>query len=464
MSRRDTLTPGDRPTDRAARGARVGQVAARAAARRATSAIREPFLSEEQKAQARDEQMLRLADDLATTLGTMKGAAMKLGQLLSLLNFGLSSAQARDEFARRLSPLFSRAPTVDNALMFRLMDSEWGALRDRVRSVDPEPLATASLGQVYRATLTDGREVAVKVQYPWARSAVRADLKNLALLVRLRARAYPVKGLQAVVAEVSRQITAELDYRRELSNHRAVYEAHRDHPVFVIPEPINELCTERILVTEYLAGTELHHLTDVDQTVRDHIGEAVFRFYCANIYGSGEFCADPHPGNILCLPDNRVGFVDFGLYVRMDEDEVELERSVLAAVMRGDAQTAHRLASVAGFIVDAEALPPEMALQYMRAVAGWYLTPGLVQVTDKVAYKALSQAMLPQSDYRSGIFKQRMHSAHAFSRRTEMSVCALLGTLQARGRWHDIASEWALKAEPATDMGQQIARWRSRIR
>ncbi|WP_029118308.1 MULTISPECIES: AarF/ABC1/UbiB kinase family protein [unclassified Mycobacterium] len=458
------MTPGDQPTDRAARGARVGQVAARAAARAATSAVRQPFLSEEQKAQARDEQMLRLADDLAATLGTMKGAAMKLGQLLSLLNFGLSSAQTRDEFSRRLSPLFSRAPAVDNAVMFRLMDSEWGARRGRVRTIEPEPVATASLGQVYRARLTDGRDVAVKVQYPWARSAVRADLKNLALLVRLRAGAYPVRGLNAVVAEVSRQITAELDYRRELTNHRAVFEAHREHPVFVIPEPIDELCTDRVLVTEYLDGTQLHHLTDVDQTVRDHIGEAVFRFYCANIYTSGEFCADPHPGNILHLPDNRIGFVDFGLYVRMSRAEVDLERSVLKAVMRGDAATAHRLASVAGFIVDAEALPPVMALEYMRAVAGWYLTPGLSQVTDKVAYKALSQAMLPQSDYRSGIFKQRMHSAHAFSRRTEMSVCALLGTLQAQSRWHDIASEWALDAAPATEMGQQIARWRSRIR
>ncbi len=458
------MSTGDQPTDRAARSALVGQVAARLAVRRATSAIRQPFLSEAQKAQARDEQMLRLADDLADTLGTMKGAAMKLGQLLSLLNFGLSSAQSRDEFSRRLSPLFSRAPAVDNAVMFRLMDTEWGALRDRVRTIEPEPVATASLGQVYRAILTDGRQVAVKVQYPWARSAVRADLKNLALLVRLRANAYPVRGLNAVVAEVSRQITAELDYGLELANHRAVYEAQRDHPVFVIPEPINELCTERILVTEYLDGTQLHHLDDVDQTLRDHIGEAVFRFYCANIYTSGEFCADPHPGNILCLPDHRVGFVDFGLYIQMDRNEVELERSVLAAVMRGDAETAHRLARTAGFIVDAEAMPPDMALGYMQTVASWYLTPGLVQVTDKVAYKSLSQAMLPQSEFRSGIFKQRMRSAHAFSRRTEMSVCALLGTLEARGRWRDIASEWGLGTEPATAMGRDIAQWRSRAR
>ncbi len=458
------MTPDDEPTTRAARGARVGQVAARHWARRATGAIREPFLTEREKARARDEQMLRLADDLAKTLGTMKGAAMKLGQAISLLNFGLSSAETRDEFSRRLSPLFSRAPAVDSSVMLRLLDAEWGARRNLVRSVESEPIATASLGQVYRATLADGRRVAIKVQYPSVRQAVRADLKNLALLVRMRAIPFPFQGLDAVVAEVSRQISAELDYRAELTNHRAVFEAHRNHPVFVIPEPIDDLCTDRIVVTEYLDGTPLDQLSDLAQPARDHIGEAIFRFYCGGIYTNGHFCADPHPGNILRLPDDRVGFVDFGLYVRMSESEVELQRSALEAVIRNDTETAYRLACAAGFILDSDAMPAEMAMRYMREVAGWYLTPGPVQMTDKVAYKALSQAILPRSDFRSGMYQQQMPGAHTFSRRTEMSVCALLGTLQSCGPWYDIACEWALGNPPSTPMGRRIEQWRLGIR
>jgi len=448
---------------RAARTAQLGKVAARQTARHAAGALRKPFLSEEEQAQARDKEMLRLADDLLTTLGTMRGAAMKLGQIISLLNFGLSSAESRDEFSRRLAPLFSSAPPVDNAILFRQIDKELGPARRRqITSIESEPIATASLGQVYRATLVDGRRVALKIQYPSARSAVRADLKNLSLLVRLRKPVYPAPGLDAVVDEVREQIEHELDYRREWASHRAVYDANRGHPVFVIPEPIDELCTERLLVTEFVEGTQLQHYSPRDQTERDHLGEAIYRFYAASIYANGKFCADPHPGNILVLRDGRIAFLDFGLYIELSERDLDHERRILAAVMSGDAQTVHTLSQEIGFITDADVMPPEMVLEYMRAAAGWYLIPGVRQITDKVAYKALSQAMLPRSEFRSSIFRQRMPRAHAFSRRTEMSVCALLGSLKACGPWHDIASEWAFGAEPSTQMGREIAQWRSR--
>jgi len=448
-------------TGRATRTARLGKVAARQAARQAAGALRKPFRSEEEQAQARDEQMLLLADDLVVTLGTMRGAAMKLGQIISLLNFGLSSAQARDEFSRRLAPLFSSAPPVDNEVLFRLIDKELGPTRRRqIASIESEPVATASLGQVYRAALVDGRRVAIKVQYPSARSAVRADLKNLSLLVRLRKPVYPMPGLEAVTEEVRKQIERELDYRREWASHRAVYDANRGHPVFVIPEPIDELCTDRVLVTEYIEGVQLQHYSPTDQAERDHLGEAIFRFYCGNVYTTGSFCADPHPGNILVLPEGKLAFLDFGLYIELSEHDFDVECALLTAVMSGDAQTSHTLAQEAGFITDADAMPPQVALEYMQAVAGWYLLPGVVQITDKIAYKTLSQAMMPRSDYRSSIFRQQMPSPHTFTRRTELSVCALLGSLNATGSWHDVASEWAFDAEPVTEMGRQIAQWR----
>lgn len=447
---------------RAKRTTRIGNVAARQAVRQAAGALRKPFLSEEERTRARDEQMLRLADDMVATLGSMRGAAMKLGQIISLLNFGLSSQQARAEFSRRLAPLFSSAPAVSNDVMYRVIDRELGSAgRKLLASVDDGPVATASLGQVYCGTLHDGRRVAIKVQYPSARDAVRADLKNMALLVRLRKPVYPVPGLDEVMAEVRAQIAMELDYRREWASHRAVYEAHLGHPTFVIPEPIDELCTDRVLVTEYIEGTQLHKFTPADDTSRDSIGEAIFRFYCGNIYTTGSFCADPHPGNILVLDGGRIAFLDFGLYIQMSEEDTGAERAILAAAMSGDAATVHALTCAAGLITDVEAAPPETTLAYMRAVAGWYLEPGEVQITDKIAYKSLSQAMLPRSDYRSVIFQDRSLSTHAFSRRTEMSVCALLGTLGAAGRWHDIVREWAFDAPPATDMGRTIARWRS---
>lgn len=455
------MTEAGVPTSRVARGARIGRIAAAHTARDVVGSVRKPFLSEDEQRAARDQQALRLADDLVRALGSMRGAAMKLGQTLSLLDFGLSSRAARAEFARRIAPLFNQAPPVDTAAMMRLLDAEWGAHSSLVAHLEPDPIATASLGQVYRAQLVDGRAVAVKVQYPSIQHAVRADLKNLALLIRLRPRLYAEVGLEDVVAEISRQIALELDYRRELSNHRAIYDANRGHPVFVIPAPVEELCTDRVLVTEYLEGRHLHQLGGIDSKQRDHIGEAVYRFYCGSLYSTGSFCADPHPGNVMLLADDRIGFLDFGLYVDMSEREVALQRAVFAAVLHGDAATAHRLACQSGFIVDSEAFPPDVALHYIQAVGGWFLTPGEVRVTDEVARKALAQAILPHSDFRTGVFKQRLQSDHTFSRRTEMNVCALLGSLEASAPWRDIASEWILGTPPATEMGRAIARWRA---
>lgn len=452
------------PQHSVTRGARMAGVVVKHASRDAVRRVREPFLSDERRAADRDAQVLRLADDLVTTLGTMKGAAMKLGQIISLLNLGLSTAATRDEFTRRLAPLFSQAPAVPDATMFAVIDAELGRNRRHIATIDPGPIAAASLGQVYRGTLTDGRVVAIKVQYPSARHAVRADLKNLALMTKLFERRYRHVdvGLSDVVAEVSDQIRIELDYRRELESHDHVWRAHLDHPVFAIPEPLAELCTDRVLVTEFVDGVALDHLGSAGQEERDRVGEAIYRFYCGTMYSTGAFCADPHPGNVKVLADGRVAFMDFGLYVRMTEAEVSVERGVLAAVMTDDAEEAYRLAKAAGFIVDTSAMSPETTMEYIRTVAGWYLTPGLTRITERLTHQCLSQAMLPGSDFGHAIFRQRMQPAHAFSRRTEMSVLGLLASLHAEGRWHDIAAEWILGRPASTDMGRRIADWQRR--
>lgn len=454
--------PDDRqPHGRVARGARLSKVAVTHVSRGALRRAREPFMSDDEKAAARDAEVLRLADDLVSALGAMKGAAMKLGQALSLLNLGLSSAEARDEFSRRLAPLYRRAPAVANAAMFRVIDRELGDRRKRLVSIEPEPLASASLGQVYRGELDDGRAVAIKVQYPSAQSSVRADLKNLALLVRLRSRDLPNVGLEELVDELSHQILLELDYRREFANHRQVYQDHLGHPVFRIPEPIESLCTSKILTSEYLDGTTLDQLGPVRPEVADHLGEAVYRFYCGGVHTTGRFCADPHPGNIVVLADGAVGFVDFGLYLAMDSAQLELERKVLGAVLAGDSRTAYEFARAGGFIVDETAMPEEMVMDYLTTVAAWHLAPGVVTLTPTVAYRSLSQAILPRSEFRKGMYRQRVPREHLFSRRTEMSVCALLGELQSSGPWRAISEEWILGAEPATAMGRRIAQWES---
>lgn len=449
----------DDEADIVSRRARTAKMA-RHSARQAAGAVRRPFLDEDERRRDRDERVLRLADDLVATLGSMKGAAMKLGQVVSLLNFGITSAEARAEFSRRLQPLFSQARPVPPSAMFRVMDQEWGARRHRVGHVEPEPFAVASLGQVYRGVLDDGREVAVKVQYPWIKPAVRADLKNLRLLVKLRSRIYPVKGLDHVVEEVCRQIELELDYRQEFVNHLEVHQTYRGHPIFHIPEPIGELSTDKILVTEFISGTTLDAVDRLASADHDYLGEAIYRFYCGSLYTAGHFCADPHPGNIIVGDDGRVAFLDYGLFIRMTPAEIGVERRAVRAAMDGDGVATHRFAREAGFIIDDDALPPEAVLEYVRTAAGWYLLPGRKKILSRDVHRSLQEAMMPQSSFQDGIFAQQMPSKHAFSRRTEMSVLGLLGTLESCAPWHDIAREWIDDASPSTDMGRLIADWK----
>lgn len=413
----------------------------------------------------RDADILRFADELATVAGSMKGAAQKLGQLLSVVDVGLVSQQAREEFAQRLAPLFDAAPAVPDEIMHGVLDRELGALRSRIVEIGEGPIAAASIGQVYRARLDDGRSVAVKIQYPDIGSKVRADMKNLELFAKLTAKKLPGSNTREIVAEVSRQVLKEIDYRTELQNHQRMFEVFRGHPIWRIPEPIAELCTEHVLVTEYLDGEGIDAIAGSAQQVRDKVGEAIYRFYCGQMYRTGFFCADPHPGNIMLLTDGCVGFVDFGSCVQMAPEDAEVQRNVFRALLDGDDDRVYELARSAGFLEDMSSLSPSEAVEYMRAVSAWHLQPGpdeadgSLQMTPDIARRSLATAILPASEYYPGISKQRLVETHAMARRTEMCVAALLGRIEATAPWWAIAREELGMASPATAMGRAIESW-----
>lgn len=449
--------------DRLARGQKLGRVVAGHAARSAAGKLSAPMRTDAANARKRDEQILRFADELVMVIGGMKGAALKLGQMLSMFDAGLSSDATKAEFARRLAPLFAHAPPVDDDVMMKVLEKELGRKAFARLTLRPTPIAAASIGQVYRATTDDGRDVAVKIQYPDVGSAVRADLKNLALVVRLGRGRLPGVDLNSIVAEVTRCVLAELDYRTELANHRRVYDFYRAHPSWRIPEPISELCTDRVLVTEYLDGMSFSEARSLPAADRDRIGEAVYRFYCGGVYELGEFCADPHPGNIIVLADGLVGFLDFGLYLRMTEPDVMLQRNAFRALMENRSADVYQMGIDFGFIVDEMAMSETQATEYMRKVVGWHLGPEPVTVTPELANGVFAGAVLPGSGHFGQIREQNLLETHAFARRTEMSVCALLGQLEATGPWGAIAREWIYQpALPATPMGESIAEWRPR--
>lgn len=442
---------------RAKRAAALGKVVAGQAVRSAITTAIKPISAD--VAARRDADILRFADDLAAVAGSMKGAAQKLGQLLSVVDVGITSASVRDEFTARLAPLFDNAPRVPDAAMHTALERELGELRSRIESIDAGAIASASIGQVYRGRLDDGRMVAIKIQYPDIASKVRADLKNLQLVVKLAARKMPASNAQAVVAEVQRQMLKEVDYRTELAHHQRIFDAFRGHPAWIVPQPISELCTERVLVTEYLDGTPFDGLVGADQSVRNQVGEAIYRFYCGEMYRTGFFCADPHPGNIMLLPDGRVGFVDFGLCMDMDPQDAEVQRQVFRALLAGDDEEAFQLAVAAGFLADPEAMDRGAAIEYIRSISSWHLVDGQLRMSPEIARRSVADAVLPSSKFYDGIRNQRLVETHAMARRTEMCVAALLGKLGAEAPWSQIAREYLGMSAVATAMGADIENW-----
>src|SRR3954451_15366812 len=216
------------PTSRISRTARVTGLAAGQAARPLGTATANLGRTDEGRQRALERRHIEAAEQIVSALGTMKGAAMKLGQVMSFLDVGLVPEEYRDEFQNKLAALRDAAPKVDFKDMKKVLEAEYESkLEDVFATFDPVPVAAASIGQVYKARLHDDRCVAVKVQYPGVAQAVRADLQNLGLILRLMKSVAPGLDVRAVAAEVQDRIGDELDYELEAQNQRTMARGFR---------------------------------------------------------------------------------------------------------------------------------------------------------------------------------------------------------------------------------------------
>jgi predicted unusual protein kinase regulating ubiquinone biosynthesis (AarF/ABC1/UbiB family) len=380
---------------------------------------------------------------------------MKLGQVLSFLDIGLVPEEHREEFQAKLAALRDAAPKVSFKQMRAVIERELeDDLSEIFASFDEEPIAAASIGQVYRATLHDGRDVAVKVQYPGVAAAVRADMQNLGLIMRLAKRLTPGLDAKAVTEEIRLRIDEELDYELEAQNQRSLARIFRGHPFIVVPDVVTRLSRERVLVSEFVEGTGFEQLKGYPQAERDRIGEIVFRFFMGCLYRHHQFSGDPHPGNFLLQADGRVAFVDFGLFKRMSAVDVESELAVGRAVVEGDAPTLHALLGSNGFLPQPERIDPEALMAYMRDVIGWYAHDEDLHLTPEIA----TRVAIESADMRSSHFSQMRHQdappEHLFPLRMQLLTLAVLGQLRARANWHRIAREWMYGDPAVTELGR----------
>ena len=458
MARGDDKDPGI-PTGRVRRTARVGALVggqtARAYATKAANLTR----SEEARREAAERRQVEAAEQIVEVLGSMKGAAMKVGQVASFIDTGALPPEASRRIQQKLADLRDSAPRVSFRDMRKVIEQDLGEkLRDCFAEFEEEAVAAASIGQVYRARLHDGREVAVKVQYPGVGAAVRADLQNLGLLLRAARRLAPGMDDKAMAQEIRERTTEELDYEHEAQSQRSFARAWRGHPFVVVPDVVTDLCTERVLVTEWAEGIGFEEVKALPQPDRDRFGEIVFRFFFGSLYRLGHFSGDPHPGNFRLMDDGRVAFLDFGMTRKVPREWVERELGMFRLALEGDAQGLYEGLVEMGFYGrDDPEVTPERVLAHFEAVTAWYREDR--EVTLDADY--VRSVMIDISDMRSEHWplmrRATIPPERLLATRMEALTLGVLGQLEARANWHLIAREWLYGDLPAAELGRREA-------
>lgn len=247
---------------------------------------------------------------IVASLGKLKGVAMKLGQHLSYCDPSLP-----DDVSAALAALQTHSPPMSVARVTKILRRELGdAAAPLIASLEPEPIAAASIGQVHRARLPDGTRVAVKVQYPGISTAIKADFGPAALAGRFAEWVYPSLDVDGYLREAKARVLDECDYEAEARHHAELAARYADHDLIAIPAVHAPYCSARVLTTTFAEGRHLDTwlATGPSQEARDRIGEALVDFYVGTALRWGVLPGDPHPGNYVIAAGERLAIIDHG--------------------------------------------------------------------------------------------------------------------------------------------------------
>jgi predicted unusual protein kinase regulating ubiquinone biosynthesis (AarF/ABC1/UbiB family) len=306
----------------------------------------------------------RTAAQLFKVLGELKGGAMKFGQALSVFEAALPEEVAAP-YRAALTRLQEAAPPLPASAVHKVLSEQLGAgWRSRFQSFADKPSAAASIGQVHRAIWADGREVAVKVQYPGAGQALMSDLNQLSRLARLFSGLSPGLDVKPLLVELKARISEELDYRLEAGWQRAFAEAYDGDSDIAVPKVIAG--GERVLVTEWLEGKPLSEvIREGSKPERDLAGLLLHRFLYSGPGRAGLLHADPHPGNFRLLPDGRLGVLDFGAVNRLPDGLPEPIGRLARHALAGDAEAVLEGLREERFLLPSVDLDPEQLLSFL---------------------------------------------------------------------------------------------------
>lgn len=307
----------------------------------------------------------RTAEQLFQVLGQLKGGAMKMGQAMSIFEAALPEEVAAP-YRAALTQLQEAAPalpvTVVHAQLARELGPHW---RSRFLSFDDRPAAAASIGQVHRALWSDGRAVAVKVQYPGAGPALLSDLRQLGRFARMFSVLSPGLDVKPLLAELTERVREELDYTLEAQSQATFAEAYAGDPDIKVPDVLDG--SARILVTEWIEGIPLSQIISSGSVAqRDRVSFLLARFLFSGPVLAGLLHADPHPGNFRLLPDGRLGVIDFGAVNRLPDGVPEPVGRLARWAIEGRAEQVYAALRAEGFIKPSVIFDPQELLDYLR--------------------------------------------------------------------------------------------------
>jgi predicted unusual protein kinase regulating ubiquinone biosynthesis (AarF/ABC1/UbiB family) len=458
-----------RPTDASAttpvvgstglgRNARLARLGARAGGRQAVARARGLFVSAERREELDRRVELRQAEDVARELGQMKGALMKLGQMVSYLDEGLP-----EPVRIALAQLQQDAPPMSVELAAATIETELGATPDRLfAEFDPDPIAAASIGQVHRAVTRDGRAVAVKVQYPGVAEAVTADLGNVGLLFGGIGRAYPGFESGPLIEELRTRLREELDYRLEARRQQRFADYYFAHPFIHVPAVLPGLSTGRVLTTELAVGARFAEAARWSQDQRDLAGEAIFRFVFRSFYRLRLFNGDPHPGNYLFRPDGRVSFLDFGLVKEFSDQDIDVIRRLIETiVLRPDAAAFRQAMEDAGFLQRGAPVADDAVVEYFGHFYSHMRERGPHAITPEFASEVVRRFFDVRGPYAEVMRHANVPPEFVVVQRVNLGLFAVLAQLGAAADWRSVGEElWPwVNGPPAGRLGALEAEW-----
>ena len=307
----------------------------------------------------------RTAQQLFQVLGELKGGAMKFGQALSIFEAALPEDLAV-HYRAMLTKLQDSAPPMPTTSVHGVLRADLGTRwRSKFTSFDDHPVASASIGQVHRAVWKDGRDVAVKIQYPGAGAALMSDIRQISRVAKVAASWVPGIELGPILDELRDRMAEELDYRLEAESQATFAAAFDGDPDFAVPHVVEG--REHVIVSEWLEGLPLSRIiAEGTQEQRDTASQLYLRFLLAGPARAGLLHADPHPGNFRITPDGRLGVIDFGAVNRLPDGMPPEIGPLLTIGLEGSAEDVLAGLREIGFVKERIELDPQRLLDYLE--------------------------------------------------------------------------------------------------